>query len=48
MEGEGEALEALAQASHDAYRELVEDPGLVPYFETATPFHTIAVKWPIP
>ncbi|HJL26656.1 MAG TPA: phosphoenolpyruvate carboxylase, partial [Polyangiaceae bacterium LLY-WYZ-15_(1-7)] len=42
MEGEGEALEALAQASHDAYRELVEDPGLVPYFETATPFHTIA------
>ena len=39
---DGARLAALAADSRDAYRGLVEDDRLVPYFRTATPFDQIA------
>ncbi len=35
-------VEELERRSHRAYRELVDDPGLVPFFLRATPYETIA------
>lgn len=35
-------LSSLAEESHRAYRELVDDKGLLPFFQTATPFAHIA------
>ncbi len=32
-----EAMEAFSQASYDTYRDLVQDPSLVPYFLASTP-----------
>jgi phosphoenolpyruvate carboxylase len=40
--GEEELLARLAASSRAAYRALVEDPRLVPYFREATPFARIA------
>lgn len=44
VQSERERLEltALAEDSHAAYRDLVDDEGLVPFFQTATPFAHIA------
>lgn len=39
---ESALLPRLAETSAAAYRRLVEDPGLVPYFASATPFPVIA------
>ncbi len=38
-----EAMEALAGAAHAAYRRLVEHPGLVGYFQAASPLEEIAL-----
>ncbi|HUL04463.1 MAG TPA: phosphoenolpyruvate carboxylase [Gemmatimonadales bacterium] len=38
-----EALEALAGAAHAAYRQLVEHPDLVAYFQAASPLEEIAL-----
>ena len=37
-----EAMEALSNLAYTAYRKLVEDPGLVPYFEAASPVEELA------
>jgi phosphoenolpyruvate carboxylase len=41
-EGRGEAMDALARASMEAYRRIVEIPGFVDYFYAATPIAEIA------
>src|SRR5207247_2159043 len=38
-----EAMEALSGAAHAAYRRLVEHPGLVGYFQAASPLEEIAL-----
>jgi phosphoenolpyruvate carboxylase len=40
--GEAETLAEMAATSQAAYRALLEDPRLVPYFQSATPFEQIA------
>jgi phosphoenolpyruvate carboxylase len=40
--GRGEAMDALARASMDAYRRIVETPGFVDYFYASTPISEIA------
>jgi phosphoenolpyruvate carboxylase len=40
--GEPDTLATLAGAARRAYRALVDDPRLMPYFETATPFEHIS------
>lgn len=37
-----EAMEALSEGAHRAYRRLVEDPSLVPYFLSSTPVEELA------
>lgn len=37
-----EAMEAMSNLAYTAYRKLVEDPGLVPYFEAASPVEELA------
>ncbi|THF88740.1 phosphoenolpyruvate carboxylase [Deinococcus sp. KSM4-11] len=37
-----DALERAAKASAAAYRDLVDDPGFLPFFEAVTPIHEIA------
>jgi phosphoenolpyruvate carboxylase len=38
-----EAMRALSDLSHDAYRRLVDHPGLVPYYERASPVEELAL-----
>jgi phosphoenolpyruvate carboxylase len=38
-----EAMEALSGAAQAAYRGLIDDPGLLPYFQTASPLEEISL-----